>query len=306
MNEIPGPRTEFGVIKRYLHVLALLQNNKDPQDWNGNSLADLLSLDEAPDSPLGDKNIRDVIRKHLKDELGIEIETIKGGRRTELTGELEGELLRELLSLYSFFVVKDASRDVALNLLARKHPHDALWVMARLYFASLEQRVVEFDYTTNSGYRISRARFHPWHIVYRNNNLYLVGRLSAKEERWLIILNRVENLKILNEHFNDDVPPVEEIFKESLGSWIGEKKEVVIRFRKSLAPQIEQFLDVLEPDIREDGEEHLVARFTIADDIYLCKQLFLYGEKAEILEPESLRKTMKEMLEKSLGLYQER
>ncbi len=305
MKKIPSPRTEFGVIKRYLHVLALLQNNRDPQDWNGNTLADLLSLDEAPDSPLADKNIRDVIRKNLKEELGIEIETIKGGRRTELTGELEGDLLKELLNLYSFFVVKDASRDVALGLLARRLPYDALWVLARLYFASLEQRVVEFDYTTNSGYRITRARFHPWHIVYRNNNLYLVGRLAAKEERWLIILNRLENLKILDEHFNDDVPAVEEIFKESLGSWIGEKKEVAIRFHQSIARQVEQFLDVLEPETKEDGDDHLVARFTIADDIYLCKQLFLYGDKAEILEPESLRKTMRKMLEQSLELYQE-
>ena len=57
-KEFPKPDTQLNVLRRYLHVLALLQNNKDPEDWNGSTLADIISKEEAGD-PLTDKNVRD-------------------------------------------------------------------------------------------------------------------------------------------------------------------------------------------------------------------------------------------------------
>ena len=40
----PDPEKKLAIIKRYLHILALLQNNKDPIDWNG-------TTGGAPESP---------------------------------------------------------------------------------------------------------------------------------------------------------------------------------------------------------------------------------------------------------------
>jgi predicted DNA-binding transcriptional regulator YafY len=37
--------------------------------------------------------------------------------------------------------------------------------------------------------------------------------------------------------------------------------------------------------------------------MYLCKQLFMYGVKVEILEPKELRDLMIDMLKKSLSVY---
>lgn len=87
MNNYPiTPQAQLNIIKRYLHVLALLQNNKDPVDWNSFTLADILSLDET-EAVLTDKSVRDYIHKYLMDDLGIDIATVKGGRRTEISGK---------------------------------------------------------------------------------------------------------------------------------------------------------------------------------------------------------------------------
>ena len=56
-------------------------------------------------------------------------------------------------------------------------------------------------------------------------------------------------------------------------------------------------------DIRKDGEEHYLASFTVSDDMFLCKQLFMYGRDVEIVAPPELRKTMVRMLKESRSVY---
>jgi len=67
---------------------------------------------------------------------------------------------------------------------------------------------------------------------------------------------------------------------------------------------MEQFLGILEPEIitLNDGEQY-EARFTVSDDLYLCKQLFMYGKNVEVLEPKELRELMISMLNESIKVY---
>ena len=301
---IPDPEKKLNIIRRYLHILALLQNNKDPMDWNGSTLANALSLDEQPGKPLSDKAIRDYINDHLKGELELPIDIEKGARRIELSEPIKESLLDRIISIYSLFVVSDTSREDVLKGFVKKHPLDCLWLLARIYFAKLEQKRIEFDYTSNSGYRLTKCLANPYHLVIRNNNLYMVARLVNKNEPWLFIVARLDNLKAIDQHFDDEIPPIEEIFKDTLGSFIGEKYNVKIRFDKDLRIVMEQILGVLEPEIKDiESEDCCIASFSITDDQYLCKQLFLYGKKVEILEPEELRKLMINMLKESVGVY---
>ena len=302
-KEIPNPRTEYGVIKRYLHVLALLQNNKDPQDWNGSTLADILSLDESDGRPLSDKNIRDYIGKYLEEQLGIGIEKIQGGRRTELADALKDELLGQIASLYSSFVVNDSAKEVVLESYIKKHPLDGLWMLARIYFASLEKKRIKLDYETNTGYKITDALLEPYHLVFRNNNIYLVGKIPEKTEPWLFILGRVHNLRITDDHFEGPIPSVDDIFKNTLGSFVGKSIDARIRFSKKILNPLEQMLGILEPEITKAGDDVYEAKFSVSDDVYLCQQLFMHGSAVEILEPAELRAKMVVMLKESLGVY---
>ena len=301
-KNIPNPHTEYGVIKRYLHVLALLQNNKDPQNWNGTTLADLLSKDET-EGPLTDKTVREYISEYLEKDLGIEIDRIKGRRHTELAADLEGEFLVKLASIYASFVIHDSSRDIVIKNFIRKHPLDGLWMMARIYFASLERKRIRFNYTTNSNYKITNALFHPYHLVLRNNNLYLYGKIHGEPSPWLLILNRLTDLKVTEELFDEEPPSIDEVFRDTLGSFIGKKYHVRLRIGDSIIQQVEQFLSILEPKIERVDPATWEARFTMTDDTYLCKQLLLYGKNAEILEPPDLREKMIAMLRESMAVY---
>lgn len=304
IETIPNPESRLNVIKRTMHILALLQNNKDPFDWNGSTLANLLNLDENLNEPLSDKTIRDYINKHLKLELGIEISIEKGGRRIELADELEVSFLQKLAPLYSIFTIKDLERETVMNKFISSHPDDCLWILARVYFASVEKRKLQFDYTTNDNRSLNRIEVSPYHIVHRGNNLYLAAKPEHSSRIHLYILSRIRNLKMTDTLFKEIIPTIEELFKDSLGSFIGEKHNVRIKYHSSISQQIEHLIFILEPDITNlNSDEYFEAAFSISDDLNLCKELFLFGSKVEILEPVQLKEMMKSMLSESLKLY---
>ncbi len=250
-KQIPSPTTQINVLRRYLHVLALLQNNKDPKDWNACTLADMLSRAEPKDSELSGHNIQKYIQKYLIEELGIEVDVVKGGRRTGLAKPLDEDLLHHIADIYSSFVVTDTTRGAILSALIKKHRYDALWILARLHFAIIMTNIISFDYAPHGKKSRRTYRVNPYHLVFRNNNLYLVGLNDYRRNTSLFIINKIENLKILDDTFHEAIPDIKHIFKDSLGSFIGKPMRVVIRFSESVYSQIEQVLNSLNPKIKK-------------------------------------------------------
>jgi hypothetical protein len=301
--QFPNPETQINVLKRYLHILALLQKKDTLNEWNSHTLADILTSDERGDA-LSDAAIRKYIKTHLVDELGIEVPMRKGARKFSIPAKLSKELHLDIAMLYSNFIAKDDAREIVLQRLLKTHPDDALWLLARLYFARRERKTVTFDYQAHAKQKPSRYTVHPYHIVFRNNNLYLVGHNEQRDTIVLFIINKIHTLEVTDRRFEDKVPRISEIFHDSLGSFIGKKYSVVIHFDESLKPQIEEILSILDPKIDPlKGTDRYKAAFKVSDDLYLCKQLFMYGAKVEIVEPRELRERMRALLRESLRAY---
>jgi len=300
-RQIPYPETRLNVIKRVLHVIALLQN--DDEQWNASSLADILTLDEEGGT-LSDKNIRDSIT-YIREKLEIEISTQKGSKRTMLEEELSEDLALQLALLYASFIISDSTGQATLKNFLSRHNRDGLWMLARLYFACLEQRKIRLDYTSNRGHENKGWEVYACHMVFRTVNLYLVIQVQGESRPRLLIANRIENLKILDEIYEGEVPDVDELFSHSLSGYIvdpDQVKEVTISYDEAIHPRIEQFLASLEPEYTRK-EDRYTASFMSADDLYLCKQFLMYGKSIEIISPPSLRDRMKELLKESLSVY---
>ncbi len=301
-RQIPNPETRLNVITRFLHVLALLHNEEE--GWNATSLAEIITLDEG-DHVVSDKNIRDSIN-YIRKELEIDINTVKGSKLTILEEELSEKLSLQLASIYSSFIISDSTREAILKNFLNRHQRSGLWILARLYFACKEKRKISIDYTSNKGNVKKGWEVYACHMVFRTGNLYLVIQIPGEDHQRLIIINRIENLKILDGTFSGKIPDVEELFKDSLSGFItnpASVKEVTISYHESIHNRVEQFLASLEPEYKKE-EDRYTAQFTSADDIYLCKQFLMYGDKLEILEPEKLRDQMVTLLRKSLSVYE--
>ncbi len=121
MNEtlnisFPNPEGKINVLKRYLHILALLQYTpaNETETWNANKLANLLSADEEQ-KPLDDSQIRKYIKEHIENDLGIDIDKTQGKPSMSLAEDIDPETQLKLARVYSGFVVKDTTRDIILK-----------------------------------------------------------------------------------------------------------------------------------------------------------------------------------------------
>lgn len=312
-KQIPSPTTQINVLRRYLHVLALLQNNKDPMDWNANNLAEMLSEEErslfdekAADAGVEDHTVRKYIAKYLKKELGLKVNVVRGSRRTGLEDPLGEDLLRHIASIYSTFVVTDTTREAVLVALTKKHHYDALWLLARIHFAIIARNSIKFDYTAHGKKDPFMHTVNPYHMVFRNNNLYLLGFSHYREKISMFIMNKIENLKVLDTRFSEKIPGIDELFKDPFGSYMGESLTVTVRYTRKIQSRMEQLLGALDNDVTALQEGDLYeTSFPVSDTDYLCKQLFLFGRDVEITGPKEVRDRMIRLLRGSMEAYKE-
>ena len=297
-----NPKHALGIIRRYFHVLSLLQNRNDLQEWNSNTLADIISCEL--DEPLSDKVIRDDIAKYIEGDLGLSVATKQGSPRSRLSGEIDEDTLQNLLMTYSGFVVSDLSREIALGTLVREHRETCLWLLARLHFAIIQRKKIRFDYTTMHGETRSVTTC-PFHLVHRENKIYLVGQGEMDDDPHPYILSRMRNLVVLDASYSRSVPPLRELYRYSYSAfiWADDPVEVKIRYKTSIGAGIRTEFSSLSPEIREDGEWGEMS-FLVWDFEAVCRQLFFYGADVEILSPSCVKDWMVEQLKSSLSVYE--
>lgn len=297
-----GKTTQIDILRRYLHIIALLQNKDDK--WNNGTLAETLSKDPNSNSDIYDTHIKHCTEEYIENELGLTLTKRKGARSFTFENPIEKDLLLRLINIYSIFVIEDIQKDIALQSLVEKYPEQCLWLLGRLFFAKIEKNVIEFKYTNNKGSN-QKVACHPYHIIFKNNNLYLVALREYDGLVCLYIVNRINDLKVKDKKFIEEIPDSASYFKNSISSYISNKPaiKVILKFKKELRNNINDILSGIEAEI-EDKDDHCIAECLLNDTMYLCKQLFLYGDGVEIIKPDSIRNEMTTMLKKSLSVYQ--
>jgi len=312
MSSFPNPEGKINVLKRFLHILALLQHiPANDEKWNARSLAEIIQLEEGNEKPFDDSLIRTYIREHIVKELDITLDKTQGGWFTTIAQDLDKKTQLEIARVYADFVIKDTSRDVILERFIKAMPKTALWTLGRIYFASIEKRMIQINYTTNTGYKIRYWKLCPYYFVFRNNNLYLVAWDPKQKKRLPLLAERIKNLIVLEKEQSIpwDIPPVQEVFKDALSAFISDSKpvEMRVRYKKRAANIIESIISPLAPEIISvESGDWFESTFHITDYIYLCKQFVLYGSDVEIVSPAHVRKDMINMLKESLSVYEKK
>lgn len=308
-NNFPNPEGKINVLKRYLHILALLQSPPGTSEtWNAARLAQLLSLEED-EKDISDSHVRKYIKDHIENELGISVDRTQGGLITALAEDLDPDMQLEIARVYSDFVVKDSTRDMILQKFIAANPDRALWTLARIYFAALEKRMIQCSYKTNEGQLLTGWKLCPCYFIFRNNNLYLIVYDVDMKKYLPLVAERIQNIVVCDKKHDIswEVPDVDELFATSLSAFIDNTNivEVTIRYSQVVKTIIENIIASLQPAIQKEPNNWHRATFTISDYLYLCKQLVLYGREVEIVSPHKVRQAMIHMLKESLSVYEQ-
>ncbi|MGL4369801.1 MAG: WYL domain-containing protein [Spirochaetota bacterium] len=293
--------TQLLVIQRSLHILALVQHATD-EKWNKKTLADILSfISYEGDEPLTNKKIESCI-SWLKNS-GFPLETQKGCDRMSLSQELSTDQILDIVALYFPLAINTMGVRDCFRPFVEKNSSRSLWMIARIYFASLEKRKITIHYIPETGEEKEHV-LSPYHWIYRDSSVYLAAANGAGDIR-LYKFTRIKDLFVTDEHFNSDVPSADELMKYSMGAFISNTRyDICIEFESTVRQRIiEDFgrLPFTEEKSPQEGFSRIC--FTVCDLLSVCRIVFGYCGRAVIVSPKEARHEMKRLIEGNAGQY---
>ncbi len=179
------------------------------------------------------------------------------------------------------------------------HYKDSLSSKIKLLEEAIESTLsITFTYYSRQGE--ATITCDPYLIIYQWSNWYVLGYNHLSQKFELLKLNRIWNLSLL-----DDVFVLQDIPLELLetSSYFPSNYEVTILFDPSVKWRIveEYGLDYLTT--QPNGK--LLFKFPFTNKDYLFSWILGFGNLAELLEPQELRNELKDILLKTLPLYNE-
>jgi len=167
--------------------------------------------------------------------------------------------------------------------------------------AVAECRVVTFSYTDGEGVR-SRRVCEPMAVVMKGFGWYLYAYCRKRMDFRIFRLTRISGLEVLEETFQRREARLEELDSR----WIAAKPaapplKVKLLFRPSVLARV---LDHFEPEeIREQPDGSLLVETESLDDAWLPARLLAYGAAVTVLEPDRLRRELRDEALAVAALY---
>lgn len=168
-------------------------------------------------------------------------------------------------------------------------------VFEELKEAILNKRIITFDYFSSKEEETKRC-VKPIRLLFKGQGWYLYAYCLKREDFRYFKLNRIKNLVLTEDCYNDifeDVVLKTEYKSDNLIT-------LYLKFDKTVAFRV---YDEITTPITQDAEGNLLCKLTIENDYNLYYYLFTFAESVEVLAPFSVRTEFKEKLEKMLNLY---
>lgn len=161
--------------------------------------------------------------------------------------------------------------------------------------AARYRKSLDVTYHTFSRGVVTERRIDPYRLFYFQGGLYVIGFDHLRNEIRIFALERIQRWTLTEETF-----PLPEDFdferhmKSALGIFRGREIEARIRFRPSAAPFVaeRQWHETQEISTEQDGS--IVLTMRVADTLELRRWILSFGSDADVLEPEHLRRQIRD------------
>lgn len=164
------------------------------------------------------------------------------------------------------------------------------------------QRVV-IKYDSFSSQQISERKIDPLHIMFRDGFWYLVAYCHSRKMLRMFRVDRIKRLQILDELFEAVDFDIEEYIKNSWSIAKGEKTKVAVRFSPPISRLIEEAKWHESQEIEKLDSGNLILHLEVEETWEIKKWILGFGKYAEVLEPLSLRKEIREELGEMVEMY---
>ncbi len=157
-----------------------------------------------------------------------------------------------------------------------------------LKLAVIHCRKVKIHYA-GSGGTVSQRILEPYKLVYKANAWYLYGFCTERQDMRLFRINRILDLKILDQEFKRSL-----VLKPMDALRIPEEEypQITLRFPKEMAYRVYDEFDKTQIQRQENGD--LIASARMPADRWLTGFLLSLGAQVEILSPPYLKTILAE------------
>jgi predicted DNA-binding transcriptional regulator YafY len=180
-------------------------------------------------------------------------------------------------------------------------------VLEVVYAALLEDRRFEARYRRRGATEPKQYVVDALGLVFRNDQIYLVGRVVGRDEPIQLLLHRMEKATLLDEPRQIPEGFALDRYVREGGFQYGDRVETIAlraRFARSAALQLYETPLSVDQRITEQGEQLLVEA-TVRSDWQLTWWLQSFGDSVEVLEPAWLRAQFAERAQRLAARYAE-
>jgi len=165
-----------------------------------------------------------------------------------------------------------------------------------------KKRILINYYTISSGERKQR-KVDPYHIYNYQGVWYFFGYCHFRREIRDFALDRIEKVEVLKENFTmPDNFNIKEYLNSAFRMFKGNAEKIKIRFDSYEAKWIKERIWHETQKIIELENGDIILELT-ANPVEIKRWVMSHGAHAEVLEPESLRKEIKEEIERLKEIY---
>ncbi len=161
--------------------------------------------------------------------------------------------------------------------------------------AILNKQLVQFIYYNSNGEENNRI-VEPLQIWFKDKSWYLISYCKLKEDYRIFKIARIKEIKILEEHFERELPKEEEKEKHNF-----KMTELELEINKAMTYRVYDEFESKEITKKEDG--NFIIKVKYPENEWIYGYILSFGEYAKILNPAYVKNIIKDKLQKTLKNY---
>ena len=155
--------------------------------------------------------------------------------------------------------------------------------------AIFENRKITFDYHASSGDSCKRS-VYPYKLVYKDKAWYLYALCLSRNENRLFRLSRIKNINLTEIHFERQADTYQYHSVFPMPEEIGNLIDLELEFTLDIGYRLFDTLDDTAITRHENG---YTVKLTLPENDWLYDFLMSFGDKVTIIQPKSIRQTLK-------------
>ncbi len=164
--------------------------------------------------------------------------------------------------------------------------------------AILQKKVLEFVYYSSYGEKTTRC-VEPLQLWFKDKTWYLKAFCRRKSDVRIFKLNRIKDLNLTDETFNRNMdiksPPIQYDLPQI--------NTVEIKMEISGTQAYRVYDEFMEHQVEKKKDDSFLVSFSYPEDEWVYGYIMSFGSYGEVLEPEHIRKIIKDRLQSALEKY---